>query len=60
MEQKGKVSGRLTGEEAEWLAEKVREIKQCLPFLIQLALEERRGGIRMGDKTIAFEALGQA
>ncbi len=54
MERKGKVSAHLSREEVERLIEKVREIRQCLPFLIQLSPEERRAGIRLGDKTIAF------
>ncbi len=51
---KGKVSGRLTREETEQLVEKLREIRECLPFLIQLTPSERMGGLKMGDRAIAF------
>ncbi len=54
MEQKGKVSGRLTREEAERLAEQVCEIKGCRSFLNQRMPEEEMGEFKMGDRTIAF------
>ena len=40
--------------EVERVIEKVREIGWCLPVLIQLGAEERRSGVRLGDKSVAF------
>ncbi len=48
------MSGRLTQEETEQLVRKLREIRECLPFLIQLTPSERIGGLKMGDRAMAF------
>ncbi len=51
---KGKVSGQLSSEETKRLIEKVREIKRCLPFLIQLTPQQRKGGLKAGDRSVVF------
>ncbi len=54
MDKKGRVSGQLTKDDLDHLIGQIRHIKKHLPFLIQLSPEERRGGLKMGDRTVAF------
>ena len=49
-----RISATLTAAEVTTLLTKINEVKNALPFLIDLSPEERRTFPKMGDKSVAF------
>jgi hypothetical protein len=54
MTQPNRVSATLTLEAKTNIKNAIKTINDNLPFLISLTDEERRGGMKLGDKTIGF------
>ena len=49
-----RISATLTGTDREAVMDAIATIKEKLPFLLNLSLEERKGLAKMGDKSHAF------
>jgi hypothetical protein len=48
------ISANLANSNYNDILQKLAEITELLPFLINLTAEERRSGLKMGDKSLAF------
>jgi hypothetical protein len=54
MSQTNRVSATLTSEAKTNIKNAIKTIADNLPFLISLTDDERRGGMKLGDKTVGF------
>lgn len=52
------IKGTLSSEQQQAVLQAIADIESKLPFLIDLTAEERRGLLKLGDKSRAFVAQG--
>lgn len=48
------ISGNLSSGDFNQIINRINAIKGALPFLVNLTADERRRGLKMGDKSLAF------